>query len=193
MKKKISTYAKERDLNYRTVWRMVKNNQLPHEVLPSGTILVVDDEIELNNDIRVALYARVSSSENKDNLNRQLKRLENFAIAKGWKIKYSIKEVGSGINDKRKQLEKLLAKTDYDIILVEHKDRFSRFGVNYIEQLLNQTNRKLFIINDKDKNSQDDLMQDFVSIITSFTARLYGLRRGKRKTEKIIEDLKNEK
>lgn len=192
MKKKISTYAKEHDISYRTVWNMVKSNKLPYEKLPTGTILILDSDNKLNKDIKVALYARVSSSENKDSLDRQLSRLESFAIAKGWKIVYSIKEIGSGLNDKRLQLEKLLNKRDYDIILVEHKDRFSRFGVNYIEQLLNQTNRKLYIINDKQDNTSEDLMQDFVSIITSFTARLYGLRRSKRKTEKLIEELKNE-
>ena len=192
MKKKISTYAKEHNVSYRTVWNMVKSNKLQYEKLPTGTILILDSENKSNSDIRVALYARVSSSENKVNLDKQLERLENFAIAKGWKIVHSVKEVGSGLNDKRIQLEKLLSKRDYDIILVEHKDRFSRFGVNYIENLLNQTNRKLYIINDRQDNTPEDLMQDFVSIVTSFTARLYGLRRSKRKTEKLIEELKNE-
>lgn len=192
MKKKISTYAKEHNISYRTVWNIVKSNKLSYEKLPTGTILILDSENKSNSDIRVALYARVSSSENKVNLDKQLERLENFAIAKGWKIVHSVKEVGSGLNDKRIQLEKLLNKRDYDIILVEHKDRFSRFGVNYIENLLNQTNRKLYIINDKQDNTPEDLMQDFVSIVTSFTARLYGLRRSKRKTEKLIEELKNE-
>ncbi|MFA5759904.1 MAG: IS607 family transposase [Clostridia bacterium] len=192
MKKKISTYAKEHNISYRTVWNMVKSNKLAYEKLPTGTILILDSENKSNSDIRVSLYARVSSSENKVNLDKQLERLENFAIAKGWKIVHSVKEVGSGLNDKRIQLEKLLSKRDYDIILVEHKDRFSRFGVNYIENLLNQTNRKLYIINDRQDNTPEDLMQDFVSIVTSFTARLYGLRRSKRKTEKLIEELKNE-
>ena len=192
MKKKISTYAKEHNISYRTVWNMVKSNKLQYEKLPTGTILILDSENKSNSDIRVSLYARVSSSENKVNLDKQLERLENFAIAKGWKIVHSVKEIGSGLNDKRIQLEKLLSKRDYDIILVEHKDRFSRFGVNYIENLLNQTNRKLYIINDRQDNTPEDLMQDFVSIVTSFTARLYGLRRSKRKTEKLIEELKNE-
>jgi predicted site-specific integrase-resolvase len=94
MKKKISTYAKEHDLSYKTVWRMVKANKLSYEKLPSGTILINEDDKKDNKDIEVALYSRVSSSENKENLNKQLERLENFSIAKGWKIKYSIKEIG---------------------------------------------------------------------------------------------------
>lgn len=192
MKKKISTYAKEHDLKYMSVWRMVKKGLIKHEILPTGTILILDESLQQNKKDCVALYARVSSSENKNNLDKQVERLENFAIANGWKIKHSIKEIGSGLNDNRKQLSKLLSKADYTKLIVEHKDRFCRFGTKYIEQLLEQTGKELIIINDKEENSKEDLMQDFVSIITSFTARLYGLRRSKRKTEKIIKELKND-
>ena len=74
------------------------------------------------------------------------------------------------------------------IIIVEHKDRFSRFGLNYIKLLLELQGRKIEVINDVN-DSKEDLMQDFVSIITSFCARLYGNRRKNRKTEKLIEEL----
>ena len=73
-------------------------------------------------------------------------------------------------------------------IVVEHSDRFSRFGMNYIEKLLKMQGREIEVINEQ-SNDRDDLMQDFVSIITSFCARLYGQRRNKRRTEKIIEEL----
>ena len=73
-------------------------------------------------------------------------------------------------------------------IVVEHSDRFSRFGLNYIKKLLNIQGREIEIINEQ-SNDRDDLMQDFVSIITSFCVRLYGQRRNKRRTEKIIEEL----
>lgn len=100
-KKKISTYAKENDLTYRTVWNMVTNNLLPYEKTPTGTILILDqDKIEESYFVQVALYARVSSSENKSNLDSQMQRLKSSANAKGWIIKYEIKEIGSGLNDK---------------------------------------------------------------------------------------------
>ena len=79
-----------------------------------------------------------------------------------------------------------------DIILVEHKDRLARFGTNYIEKLLSLDNRKIEVINPQ-MNEKDDLMQDFVSIITSFCARLYGKRRSKRQTEKLINELNKDK
>ena len=74
------------------------------------------------------------------------------------------------------------------VIVVEHKDRFSRFGMNYIQKLLEMDGRRIEIVNEI-VDDCDDLMQDFVSIITSFCARLYGQRRNRRRTEKLIEEL----
>ena len=130
----------------------------------------------------------VSSAENKDNLDRQATRLTQYAIAKGYQIVYIIKEVGSGLNDNRKKRELLLLKDDYDILLVEHKDRLGRFGTHYMDILLRRLGVNLEIVNLAD-NGRDELMQDLVAIITSFAARLYGQRRAKRKTEKIVEAL----
>jgi putative resolvase len=139
---------------------------------------------------RVAIYSRVSSSENKDNLNRQSKRLTEYAVANGYQIVRNVKEIGSGLNDSRKQLEALLQQNDYDILLVEHKDRLARFGTNYLSVLLFRLGVKLEIVN-LAENGKDELMQDLVAIVTSFAARLYGQRRASRKTEKIIAELKD--
>ncbi len=133
----------------------------------------------------------VSSAENKKNLDAQAERLTNYAMARGYRIYKVVKEVGSGLNDDRKQLAKILVDDNYQILIVEHKDRLAKFGTNYLSLLLEKTGKKLEIVNLAD-NSKDELMQDLIAIITSFCARLYGLRRSKRKTEKIIKQLKNE-
>ena len=73
----------------------------------------------------------------------------------------------------------------------EHKDRLTRVGFNYIKVLLNSQGKDVEIINEA-REEKEDLMQDFISIITSFCARIYGMRRQKRKTECIIECLENE-
>jgi predicted site-specific integrase-resolvase len=137
------------------------------------------------------IYARVSSSENKDNLERQKQRLEDYCSARGYKVLKVVTEVGSGLNDKRPKLEKLLTDESVKIIVIEHSDRLARFGLNYIQKLLELQGRKIEIINEQ-SNNRDDLMQDLVSIITSFCARLYGLRRSKRKTERLIKELTNQ-
>jgi putative resolvase len=85
----------------------------------------------------------------------------------------------------------ILDKDQFDILIVEHSDRLTRFGSKYIELLLKMTGRKLEIVNMVETDEQD-LIQDFVSVITSFCARLYGKRRSRRKTEKLIEELKKD-
>jgi predicted site-specific integrase-resolvase len=74
------------------------------------------------------------------------------------------------------------------VIVVEHKDRLTHFGYNYLEQLLKMQDRRIEVIN-LAENGKEDLIQDFVSIVTSFCARLYGQRRSKRKTERLIAEL----
>jgi len=187
---KLSVWAKKQGIGYRTAWNMFKAGKLENAYrLPSGAIIIKEESI--NTVIKTVVYARVSSSENKKNLDSQSERLVNFCNANGWKVESIVKEVGSGLNDNRKKLEKILLDPTLNRIVVEHKDRFSRFGLNYIELLLKQQNRELIIVNPI-SNDRDDLMQDFVSIITSFTARLYGQRRTKRKTETLIKELESE-
>ena len=190
MKKiKISEYAKNHSLSYRTVWQYCKDGDLPTETTPKGTILILVDENK-ESPKSYAVYCRVSSSRDKANLERQRERLVSYCYAKGYKISKVVTEIGSGLNDNRKHLNKLLTDQSVTTIVVEHKDRFSRFGFNMIELLLNQQGRTIEVVNDTETD-RDDLMQDFVSIITSFVARLYGQRRSKRKTEKIIKQLKD--
>ena len=186
---KLSTYAKNNCFTYKTAYSHWRDGIIKGKQLPTGTILIEENCYE-DKSLNVATYARVSSSENKNNLDRQSERLISYANAKGYKTTKNIKEIGSGLNDERKKLIELINDDSIDIIVVEHKDKFSRFGLNLINILLEKNNRKIEIINQVN-NGEDDLMQDFVSIITSFTARLYGKRRSKRKTEKIIKELNN--
>lgn len=188
MKYKISQYAKLEKVQYRTIWNRIKSNKLKTERTETGRLLIVIDDSKID---KVAVYCRVSSSENKDNLERQKQRVLNYCAAKGYQVEKVVCEIGSGLNDNRKKLEQLLLDTTITKIVVEHSDRFSRFGMNYIENLLSLQDRKIEVINKQD-NDRNDLMQDFVSIITSFTARLYGQRRTKRKTEQLIKELEKE-
>jgi predicted site-specific integrase-resolvase len=184
---KLSNYAKKIGISYRTAWNHYKAGQIPNaKKLPSG-LIIVDDEVIKTNE-RTAVYARVSSSENKVNLISQSKRVQDFCAAKGWVVSIVIEECGSGLNDDRKKLRQLLQDKSVTRIVVEHKDRLTRFGFNYIKDLWHG---EIVIINEVVED-ESDLMQDFVSLVTSFTARLYGRRRSKRQTEKLLESLKND-
>ena len=134
------------------------------------------------------MYARVSSSENKKNLDTQAERLISWCNAQGWGVSKVVKECGSGINDQRPKFLALLANREISKIVVEHKDRASRFGVAYIQTLLAMQERELVVVNTAD-TEESDLMGDFVAIITSFAARLYGRLRAKRKTQQVLAAL----
>lgn len=191
MRIKLSRYAKENDIDYMTAYRYFHNGLIKGIKMPNGTILIDVDNQIVNQNVktnRVILYSRVSSSENKANAQSQLERLKLYAAAKGYTVVDEIIEIGSGLNDNRQKLSSILKRSDYDIILVEHKDRLARFGTNYIDILLNNSNKRIEVINEV-TDDKEDIMQDFISIITSFSARIYGLRKSKRKTEQIIEQL----
>jgi len=186
---KLSKYANNNCITYQTAFKHWNKGILDGKQLSTGTILIkVEEEEVVNEELKVVTYARVSSSQNKKNLEKQSERLVSYANAKGYKIHKVVTEIGSGLNDERKKLQSILEDESIKIIIVEHKDRFSRFGMKYIELLLKKQGREIIIINET-SNDEQDLMQDFVSIITSFTARLYGKRRSKRKTETIIKEL----
>ncbi len=157
--------------------------------MDTGTILVFEDnEAQENVSQKVAIYARVSSAENKSNLDSQAERLVAYCMAKGYQVSKVVKEVGSGVNDARPKFLALLEDTSITHIVVEHRDRATRFGARYIDTLLKGQGRTLEVVNLAD-NDKEDLLADLTSILYSFCARMYGLRRAKHKTETIIKQL----
>lgn len=182
---KLSDYAKKLGVTYKTAWNWFKAGTISGAYqLPTGTVIVPDEVPK--QEYGVILYARTSSSNNKELLDNQAKRLEAYAIAKGYKIKQIVKEFGSGLNDNRKQLSKILKDNKYDKIIVEHKDRLTRFGFNYIQLL---TGNRIEVINEA-KEEDEDITQDLISIIHCFSARIYGLRRSKRLQLKVKDAIK---
>ena len=196
---KISDYAKRMSLHMRTVYRYFHEGKLEGFQDESTKSIFIKNPFredkpkeKVDGLVRVALYARVSSSENRKNLESQMERLRGYAAAKGYLVVQEIQEVGSGLNDGRKKLNKILDNpTNFDVLLVEHKDRLTRFGFIYIELLLQNANKRVEVINEV-SGDKEDLIQDFVSVITSFCARIYGRRRSQRITEKMIQELKEQ-
>ena len=185
---KLSEYAKKNSISYRTAWRHYKLGLIPNaKQLSTGTI-VVEDDTNISAKEYTIIYARVSSSENRINLDSQAKRLEQFCLAKGWIINEIVKECASGLNDNRPKLMKILTEKKATRLVVEHKDRLTRFGFNYIKVLYPEC--EIVIVNEVE--SKEDLFEDFVSLVTSFCARIYGRRRSKRKTEELIKKLETE-
>lgn len=184
---KLSQYAKQQGISYRTALRWFRSGAIAGYQAPSGTIIVREDE-PAKAVQHVAIYARVSSPEHRANLNRQAERLIAYCTARGYQISQVVKEIGSGVNDNRPKFLALLADPTISRIVVEHKDRGTRFGFRYIETLLQTTGREIEVVNVAE-NDTEDLLSDLTSIIYSFCARLYGQRRAKRTTEQIVQEL----
>lgn len=191
---KLSQYAKELGVCYKTAWNLFKQNKINGAYqLESGTVIVPNNIFDNNTQENgVILYARTSSSKNKTLLENQVKRLEQYAIAKGYKIKQIVKEYGSGLNDERELLSKILKDDNYDKIIVENKDRLTRFGFNWIQLL---TGNRIEVINES-KEKDEDITKDLISIIHCFSARIYGQRRSqnlKNNIKKYIKEIEIEK
>ena len=180
---KLSQYAKQTGISYKTAWRWYKAGTLDAYRTATGTVIVRDASDPQPVTGRIALYARVSSAGQKDDLERQIVRLKDYAAARGYQVSKEVTEIASGLNDTRPKLEKLLADTSIGTIVVENRDRLTRFGSHYIETLLAAQGRHVEMIFQSDTG--DELVDDFVAVITSMSARIYGRRLSKRRAEKI--------
>jgi len=180
---KLSQYAKKVGVTYKTAYRWYRAGTLDAYQTASGIIIVREKADEKPLIGRVALYARVSSLGQKEDLERQIQRLKDYAAAKGYQVSKVVTEIASGLNDQRPKLSRVLADTSIGTIVVENRDRLTRFGSHYIETLLAAQGRHVEIIFSGDTG--DELVDDCVAVITSMAAQLSGRRQSKRRTEQI--------
>jgi excisionase family DNA binding protein len=140
------------------------------------------------------IYARVSSRDQAKDLETQLDLLESFVIKNGHSNIIKMKDIGSGINSKRKELLKLFKMVDENEIsnvFITYKDRLTRFGFGYLEHYFNSHGVIISIINDEEvKDPQKELVEDLIAIVTSFSGKIYGMR--SHKSKKIVEAVKKE-
>lgn len=143
------------------------------------------------------IYARVSTKnqEKSGNLDRQSQRLMEYAIKNKFHIENIYKEVASGINENRKELLKLLdhiKEEEIRYLIIEYKDRLARFGFNYLNEYCKSHNVEIIILEQKDiEDLNKEMVEDMISIITSFSARIYGSRGGK-KIKETLDKLEKE-
>jgi len=185
---KLSEYAKLKNRCYRTMWNKFHDGLLPNAYADEKGSIYIKLEEE-KKEKYVAIYARVSSNDQKNDLTRQVERLSDFTIKNGYTISKVYKEIASGLNDQRNELQKMLINEKITTIVVENKDRLTRFGFNYLKTLLDRMNVEIIVASEIGNNDKNDLMEDFISIVTSFCARLYGQRRSKNKIRKVLTDL----
>jgi putative resolvase len=171
-----------------TAYRWFREGTLPVSAERVGprTILV---NIEANSSPSVTggvgLYARVSSHDQKTDLERQTARLSAWAVKAGHRVVRIESEIASGMNGSRARARRLLSDPDVTTIVVEHKDRLGRMNVELVEAALSATGRRLVVLDDGEV--EDDLVRDMLEVLTSFCARLYGRRSAKNRAKKALE------
>jgi predicted site-specific integrase-resolvase len=145
------------------------------------------------------IYCRVSSHEQKQkgDLDRQIAKVVEYASGKNLQNIMILKEVGSGLNDNRKQIQKLLQMVlqgEVNRIFVNYKDRLTRFGFHYIETMCSENSVEIHIVSDEttEKTVQDEMVEDMMALIASFSGKLYGMRaKEKKRVKELITQIKD--
>ena len=169
---------------------------VPVEQTPTGMWLIHDPKYEAmpqskSMGPRTVCYARVSSGDQKDDLQRQADRLKAFALGMGVEKPEVVTETGSGMNDKRRKLNRLLSDPTVGTIIVEHRDRLARMNAGLVESALKAQGRRIIVVDDTELD--DDLVRDMTEVLTSFCARLYGRRGARHRAEKALEAMRDER
>ncbi|MFE0463981.1 IS607 family transposase [Kitasatospora sp. NPDC058965] len=184
----LTEWAKAQGVHPQTAYRWFRDGMLPVPAQRVGprTILV---NIGANAAPEVVggpgLYARVSSHDQRADLERQLARLVAWAAMAGHRVVRAESEIGSGMNGARSRAQRLLADPDVTTVVVEHRDRLGRMNVELIEAALSATGRRLVVLDEGE--AEDDPVQDMADVLTSFCARLYGRRSAKNRARKALE------
>lgn len=137
--------------------------------------------VSLNDERSDVIYARVSTRKQKDDLEQQINHLKVFAVDYNPKNLIVKSDIGSGLNDNRKELNQLLNLVQNDKInriFIMYKDRLTRFGFNYIKQICDFHNTEIIIVSSEENNKslQEELAEDIISVIHSSSDELYGMR-----------------
>lgn len=174
-----------------TAYKWYRSGNLPVPARKIGQLILVGD-LESRKPVQgiTAIYARVSSGDQKGDLDGQVARVLAWAGENGYSIDKVVTEVGSALNGRRRKFLSLLMNSEIETILVEHRDRFCRFGTEYIEAALYGQARKLVVVDSAEID--DDLVRDMTEILVSFYARLYGKRGAAHRAEKALQCAKSD-
>lgn len=187
---KLSEWARREGVHYQTAWEWAKAGKMPVPAYQTATgTWMVRTEPERTPGRTVA-YCRVSSADQKLDLERQAGRVVTGATAQGLTVAEVVTEIGSGLNGKRRKLHRLLGDPTAAVIVVEHRDRLARFGVEHLEAALAATGRRIVIL--ENHETDDDLVCDMTEVLTSMCARLYGRRSARNRAKAGIAAITSE-
>ena len=182
----LAEWAESQGIARVTAYRWFRDGKLPVPARKVGGLILIDvpDAASAPRGTTV-VYARVSAADQKPDLDRQVARVTAWATGQDIPVDRVVTEVGSALNGHRRKFLSLLRDPSVTRIVVEHRDRFARFAVEYVEAALSATGRELIVVDPAELD--DDLVRDMTEILTSFCARLYGKRAAANRAQRVIE------
>ena len=183
----LTEWARLQGVHPQTAYRWFREGTLPVPAVRvnSRSVLVTPDAVTASAAAGgLGLYARVSSHDQKPDLDRQVARLAAWAAQSGQAVARVEAEVGSGMNGARSKVRRLLADPRVRTVVVEHRDRLGRMNTELVEAALSAHGRRLVVLDPAEV--EDDLVRDMTEILTSFCARLYGRRSARNRAEKAL-------
>jgi len=186
-------------ISYSTLSRWVREGRIRAIRTAGGVFRIPESEVRriaeglpISKVVRAVIYARVSSSDQKSDLERQVEYLTQYCSSKGYRVTDVLSDIASGLKTDRKGLLKLfnyVINRQVDVVVVTYRDRLTRFGFEYLEHFFKQFGVRIEVMFDEEpKNAYQELIEDLIEIITSFAGKLYGLRSHKKK--RLVEGFK---
>ncbi len=176
-------------ISYSTLLRWIREGKIRAVTTEGGKYRIPYSEVKRyldggRRETRAVIYARVSSADQEEDLERQINYLTNYATAKGYRVVEVLKDVASGLNTQRKgllRLFKLVEGRGVDVVLITYKDRLTRFGFEYLEEFFSAMGVRIEVVfGEEPKDAAQELVEDLISIITSFAGKIYGMRSHKK-------------
>ena len=188
----LTEWARRQGIHPHTAFRWFENGTLPvpAERVGPRTVLVNIDAAMAPPAVGLGLYARVSSHDQRSDLERQLARLTEWAAKAGQLVVRVESEVGSGMNGHRPKLMRLLSDPEVTTVVVEHRDRLARMNAELVEASLLAHGRQLVVLDEGEV--EEDLDRDVVEVLTSFCSRLYGKRSARNRALKALNCAKHD-
>lgn len=180
----LKEWASAQGVSYATALRWYRSGKLPVPAYQVGRLIVIGSPSPVARSGATVVYARVSSADQCPDLDRQVARVTEWATRQQLSVDRVVTEVGSAMNGHRRKFLALLRDPQVGTIVVEHRDRFARFGAEYVEAALTASGRRLLVVDPAEVD--DDLVRDMTEILTSLCARRYGKRAAANRARKAI-------
>lgn len=183
----LAEWAHAQGIHVQTAYRWYREGTLPVPAQKVGRLILVSPETATEAARKTegaGLYARVSSHDQKSDLDGQVARLSTWAAEAGLPVVRVEAEVGSGMNGSRAKVRRLLSDPVVTVVVVEHRDRLGRMNTELVEAALSAHNRRLVVLDNSEVT--DDLVRDMVEVLTSFCAKLYGRRSARNRALKAL-------